>query len=86
MKFYEVKRCSWGGESYFFTVKADAEKYAAEELEEYGIEPELVEHEVKASRRDIAYLLTLGMEAACGHPTIVSDLEDEKNFGCQVGG
>ena len=81
MKFYEVKKCGWGGESYFFTVKADAEKYVAEELEEYGIEPDLVEHEVKASRRDIAYLLSLGMGAAGGHPTIFSDLEDEKNFG-----
>jgi len=81
MKFYEVKTCGYSGESYFFTVKADAEKYVAEELEEYGIEPDLVEHEVKASRRDIAYLLSLGMQAACGHPTIVRDLEDEKNFG-----
>ena len=81
MKFYEVKKCGWSGESYFFTVKADAEKYVAEELEEYGREPDLVEHEVKASRRDIAYLLSLGMGAAGGHPTIFSDLEDEKNFG-----
>ena len=81
MKFYEVNKCGWGGESYFFTVKADAEKRIAEEFEEYGIEPNLVEHEVKASRRDIAYLLTLGMEAACGHPTKVSGLKDEKNFG-----
>ena len=81
MKFYEVNNCGYGGESYFFTVKADAEKYVAEELEEHGIEPALVEHEVKASRRDVAYLLTLGMEAAGEHPTIVSALEDEKNFG-----
>ena len=81
MKFYEVKTCGYGGESYFFTVKADAEKYIAKELEEYGIEPDLVEHEVKASRRDTAYLLTLGMQAACGHPTMGCDLKDEKNFG-----
>lgn len=81
MKFYEVNNCGHSGESYFFTVKADAEKYLEEELEEYGIEPNLVEHEVKASRRDIAYLLSLGMEAACGHPTRVSGLKDEKNFG-----
>lgn len=79
MKFYEVNNCGWGGESYFFTVKSDAEKYVAEELEEYGIEPDLVEHEVKASRRDIAYLLTLGMEAACGHPQCLQ-LKDQKNF------
>lgn len=81
MKFYEVNKCGWGGESYFFTVKADAEKRIAEEFEEYGTEPILIEHEVKASRRDIAYLLTLGMDAAGGHPTINAHLEDEKNFG-----
>ena len=81
MKFYEVEKCGWSGESYFFTVKADAEKYVAEQIEEYGIEPDLVEHEVKASRRDIAYLLNLGMEAACGHPTMFTGLKDEKNFG-----
>lgn len=81
MKFYEVNNCGWGGESYFFTVKADAEKYVAEEIEEYEIEPNLVEHEVKASRRDIAYLLNLGMQAACGHPTMFTGLKDEKNFG-----
>ena len=81
MKFYSVENCGYEGEGYFFTVKADAENFIAEEREEYGVEPDLIEHYVKASRRDVAYLLTLGMEAAGGHPNLVQRLSDEKNFG-----
>lgn len=69
MKFYEVAGCGWAGESYFFTSKASAERCIKLDLETYGMEPELVEHNVNASRAEIALLIGLGIEAAGGHPT-----------------
>ena len=61
MIFYEVSNCQFGGESYFFTRKADAENYFDYEFYELGGNPELITHDVKASRAEITKLINIGI-------------------------
>ena len=79
MIFYEVSNCQFGGESYFFTRKADAENYLDYECNHLGGDPDLITHNVKASRAEITKLINIGMEAACGHPNSYV-LHDGTNF------
>ena len=79
MIFYEVRNCQFGGESYFFTRKADAESYVEYEYNHLGGDPELIIHDVKASRAEITKLINIGINAACGHPCNY-ELYDGTNF------
>ena len=79
MIFYEVRNCQYGGESYFFTRKADAEKYLDYEFHELGGNPRLIIHNVKASRAEITKLINIGLNAAGGHPCSY-ELHDNTNF------